>query len=144
VRALATLPVVLPLAGAAATLLLGRHTAVLRVLSGLVHAGALGCAVALLVLADRSGPQVVALGGWPAPLGIALVADRLSALLLVVALTVLVTVLVYAISQSASDPEGGFPATSCSPRACAWRSSPGTCSRCSSGSRCCSPPATCW
>ncbi|HVL84555.1 MAG TPA: Na+/H+ antiporter subunit D [Pseudonocardia sp.] len=110
-RALATLPVVLPLAGAAATLLLGRHTAVLRVLSGLVHAGALGCAVALLVLADRSGPQVVALGGWPAPLGIALVADRLSALLLVVALTVLVTVLVYAISQSASDPEGGFPAT---------------------------------
>jgi multicomponent Na+:H+ antiporter subunit D len=71
----------------------------------------LGCAVSLLVLADRAGPQVVPLGGWAAPVGIVLVADRLSALLLVVAVTVLLAVLVYAIAQSASDPDGGFPVT---------------------------------
>ena len=108
---LVTLPVVLPLAGAAGALLLGRYTAVLRALSAVVLSGVLGCAVALLVLADRAGPQVVRLGDWPANLGIALVADRLSALLLVVAVTVLLVVLVYAIAQSASDPGGGFPAT---------------------------------
>jgi len=111
VSALVPLLVALPLAGAAATLLLGRYTAALRVMSVAVHAGLLGCAVALLVLADRDGPQVVVLGGWPARIGIALVADRLSAVLLVVALTVLLTVLGYAIAQSASDPDGGFPIT---------------------------------
>ncbi|MGQ0573540.1 MAG: Na+/H+ antiporter subunit D [Pseudonocardia sp.] len=110
-NALVTLPVVAPLAGAAATLLLGRHTALLRATSGLVLVGVLGCAVALLVLADRTGPQVVALGGWPASFGISLVADRLAALLLVVALAVLLAVLVYAVGQSASDPDGGFPVT---------------------------------
>jgi multicomponent Na+:H+ antiporter subunit D len=111
VNALVTLPIALPLAAAAATLTLGRYTAVLRILSVVLHAAVLGCAVWLLVLADTVGPQVVPLGGWAAPLGIALVADRLAALLLVVALTVLLAVLVYAIAQSASDPHGGFPAT---------------------------------
>ncbi|HXV92877.1 MAG TPA: proton-conducting transporter membrane subunit, partial [Pseudonocardia sp.] len=110
-NAVVTLPIVLPLAGAALTLLLGRHTVALRLISSVVHAAVLAAAVVLLVVADRDGPQVVPVGGWPARLGIALVADRLSALLLVVAVTVLMTVLVYAISQSASDPEGGFPAT---------------------------------
>jgi multicomponent Na+:H+ antiporter subunit D len=111
VNPLVTLPVVLPLAGAAASLLVSRWTPVLRLVSTAVQAAMLGCAVALLVLADTDGPQVVGVGGWPATLGVALVGDRLSALLLVVASTVLLGVLVYAVAQSRSDPAGGFPVT---------------------------------
>lgn len=108
---LVVLPVVLPLAAAAATLLLGHSAVAQRVLSIAVHAAVLGCAVALLVVADTMGPQVVPLGGWAPPVGIALVADRLAALLLVVSMTVLLAVLLYAIGQSRSDPGGGFPAS---------------------------------
>lgn len=104
---LVTSPVVLPLAGAAAALLLGRSAVAQRVLSVAVHAALLAIAVALLVTVDASGPQVVPLGGWAPPVGIALVADRLSALLLVVSATVLLAVLVYSITQAVSDPEGG-------------------------------------
>ena len=57
----------------------------------------------LLVTADRSGPVVTALGGWAPPVGIALVADRLSALLLLVSTLVALAVLVYAISQRIAD-----------------------------------------
>jgi multicomponent Na+:H+ antiporter subunit D len=105
------LPVLLPLAGAAATLLLGNSTVGQRALSIAVHAAVLGCAVAVLVVADTRGPQVVPLAGWAPPVGIALVADRLAALLLVVSMTVLLAVLLYAIAQSRTDPAGGFPAS---------------------------------
>jgi multicomponent Na+:H+ antiporter subunit D len=57
----------------------------------------------LLVAADRQGPIVAELGGWPAPVGIALVADRLSALLLLVSTLVTLAVLVYAIDQRIAD-----------------------------------------
>ena len=53
--------------------------------------------------ADRTGPVVAALGGWAPPVGIALVADRLSALLLLVSTLVALAVLVYAISQRIAD-----------------------------------------
>jgi multicomponent Na+:H+ antiporter subunit D len=108
---LVTLPVVLPLAAAAAALLLGHSAVALRVLSIAVHSAVLGISVALLVIADTMGPQVVPLGGWAPPVGIALVADRLAALLLVVSMTVLLAVLLYAIGQSRSDPGVGFPAS---------------------------------
>ncbi len=108
---LVTLPVVLPLAAAATALLLGNSAVAQRVLSIAVHTAVLGCAVALLVVADTAGPQVVPLGGWAPPVGIALVADRLAALLLVVSMTVLLAVLLYAIAQSVTDPGIGFPAS---------------------------------
>ena len=60
-------------------------------------------AAVLLVTADRAGPVVTALGGWAPPVGIALVADRLSALLLLVSTLVALAVLVYAISQRIAD-----------------------------------------
>ena len=50
-----------------------------------------------------TGPVVAALGGWAPPVGIALVADRLSALLLLVSTLVALAVLVYAISQRIAD-----------------------------------------
>ena len=87
---LVPLPVVLPLLGAALTLLLGRRP---RGRSGRVSltvlAAVLAVAVALLLVADRAhGPLAVEVGGWPAPLGIVLVADRLAALMLVVSAAV--------------------------------------------------------
>ena len=41
-------------------------------------------AAVLVARADREGPQAVWIGAWPEPLGIALVADRLSSLMLLV------------------------------------------------------------
>ena len=59
----------------------------------------------LLVGADRDGPQVVDVGGWPCPVGIVLVADRLSALLLLVSAIVTLCVLVYSVGSG--DHESG-------------------------------------
>ena len=56
-------------------------------------------AVVILVGVDDDGIAVVQAGGWPAPIGITLVADRLSALMLLTASVVLLAVLVYAIGQ---------------------------------------------
>jgi multicomponent Na+:H+ antiporter subunit D len=60
-------------------------------------------AARLLHIADADGAAVVQLGGWAAPAGISLVADRLSALLLVVSASVLLAVLLYAIGQGVAD-----------------------------------------
>jgi multicomponent Na+:H+ antiporter subunit D len=100
---LVPMPVIMPLLGAALTLLLGRRPRAQRVVSIGVLAGALLVAVALLVLTVRHGPLVVEVGGWPAPLGIVLVADRLAALMLVVSGAVTLAVLLYSIGQGMAD-----------------------------------------
>ncbi|WP_175412486.1 Na+/H+ antiporter subunit D [Streptomyces sp. TRM64462] len=62
-----------------------------------------GAGVALLTLAHTRGPLAVHVGGWPAPAGITLVADRLSALLLTVSLLVALAVLLFAIGQGTAE-----------------------------------------
>ena len=52
---------------------------------------------------DADGVAVVQAGDWPAPIGITLVADRLSAIMLVTATVVLFAVLVYAIGQPGAE-----------------------------------------
>ena len=52
---------------------------------------------------DADGVAVVQAGDWPAPIGITLVADRLSAIMLVTATVVLLAVLVYAIGQPGAE-----------------------------------------
>ncbi|MGZ6848988.1 MAG: Na+/H+ antiporter subunit D, partial [Blastococcus sp.] len=103
IRVLAPLPVLLPLLGAAGALLVGRHPRVQRALSLTVLTAVLAVAVALLLLADRHGTTAVAVGGWPVPLGIVLVVDRLAGLMLVVATTVALGVLVFAVGQGSAD-----------------------------------------
>jgi multicomponent Na+:H+ antiporter subunit D len=100
---LTPLPVLLPLLGAAATLLVGRHPRLQRTVSVVVLAAVLIVSVSLLLIADAHGAQAVAVGGWPVPLGIVLVVDRLSALMLVVASTVALGVLVFAVGQGSAD-----------------------------------------
>ncbi len=59
--------------------------------------------VALLVEVDRDGTIATQAGGWDAPVGITLVADRLSAIMLVVGSLMLLAVLVYAIGQPGAE-----------------------------------------
>ena len=76
------LPVLVPLLIAAILLLIERRgIAVQRVVSGIGLLALLAVAVALVVRADRGVIDVYLVGDWPARLGIALVADRLSAML---------------------------------------------------------------
>jgi multicomponent Na+:H+ antiporter subunit D len=103
VSALLPLPVLLPMLGAALTVVGSRSPAFQRIVGVVVLTAVVVLAAVLLAAADARGPIVAELGGWPAPLGIALVADRLSALLLLVSTLVTLAVLVYAIEQRRSD-----------------------------------------
>jgi len=103
VKVLLPLPVLLPIAGAALSILLGGSRRVQRAIALTTLTAVTGLAVALLVVVDRDGPVVTGAGGWRAPLGITLVADRLSALMLVVAAVMLLAVLVYAIGQPGAE-----------------------------------------
>ncbi|TFV90729.1 Na+/H+ antiporter subunit D [Blastococcus sp. CT_GayMR16] len=100
---LAPLPVLLPLLGAAANLLVGRHPRTQRTVSLVVLTAVLVVSVVLLLQADSSGATAISVGGWPVPLGIVLVVDRLSALMLVVASTVALGVLWFAVGQGSAD-----------------------------------------
>ena len=102
-RALLVLPIVLPLAAAALAMITYRSRPAQRAIAVLSVAGALGAAVALLVEVNRHGVQSVQAGAWPAPLGITLVGDLFSALMLVVSLATVLAVLVFAIGQPGVD-----------------------------------------
>ncbi len=100
---LVPLPIVLPLAGAALSILVGRSRAAQRAVGTTVLASLVAVAVVLVVQVDRHGMLVAEAGGWSGPFGITLVADRLSALLLVVAEIALFAVLVYAIGEPGAE-----------------------------------------
>ncbi|MEV1291851.1 Na+/H+ antiporter subunit D [Pseudonocardia sp. NPDC049635] len=102
-QALVAFPVLLPMLGAAASVIVGRRASLQRVIGVVTLATVCVVAGILLVSADRHGPVVAELGGWPAPMGIVLVADRMSALLLLISALVTLAVLVYAIDQRISD-----------------------------------------
>ena len=79
---LVVLPIVLPLAAGAAMLLLDERRHLLKAVMAFASVLVLiGVALALLRAADSQPVRVYALGDWPAPFGIVLVADRLSALM---------------------------------------------------------------
>lgn len=77
--ALVSAPVALPLLAAGLSLLLSPFPVLQRVLAVTVLTAVLGDAALLLVRVDTVGPQVAHVGGWHPPLGITLIADRLSA-----------------------------------------------------------------
>ncbi len=92
-------PILLPLLAAALSILFGRSRTVQRVIGITTMSILVGVAVAVLVEVDRNGVVVSQAGDWPAPIGITLVADRLSAIMLLTASVMLLAVLVYAIGQ---------------------------------------------
>lgn len=97
--ALLPLPIVLPLLGAALSILVGRSRTAQRVIGITVLSAVTAISVVLLVAVDRGEALASQAGSWSAPLGITLVADRLTALMLTVGSVMLLGVLVYAIGQ---------------------------------------------
>jgi multicomponent Na+:H+ antiporter subunit D len=107
--ALAPLPVLIPMLGAAATLVVGRRPRFQRVITLIALVAVVAVSGMLLYLADRDGTTAVQVGGWDSPIGITLVVDRLSAMMLVVSSIVLLTVMVYAIGQGIRDGNEAQP-----------------------------------
>lgn len=95
------LPIVLPLAAGAAMVLLGEQRRPAKAALGIATALALlGVAVLLLVRADGPGAaaDVYRLGGWPAPFGIVLVVDRLSAMMVLLVSILALASLVFSLA----------------------------------------------
>jgi multicomponent K+:H+ antiporter subunit D len=93
------LPIVLPAMMAGVIVLALRHDAVLqRIASIAATTACLAVAVGLMVQASTGAVAVYELGDWPAPFGIVLVVDRLSALLVVLTNLLALVVLLYAIN----------------------------------------------
>src|SRR5512145_305402 len=97
---LVIVPVAVPLAAGALMLFLDERRYALKATIGLGSlAVLLAAAVALLTRADTAGAQVYALGSWPAPFGIVLVADRLSAVMLLLAAVLGMAALVFSLAR---------------------------------------------
>jgi multicomponent Na+:H+ antiporter subunit D len=78
-------PLLIPLATAAALLLLWRRVTLHAPIALVGSVAGLAAAVALLIEVDRTGYLVAQAGNWPAPFGITIVADRLSAMMVLLA-----------------------------------------------------------
>ena len=97
------LAIVLPLTGAALSLLAIQWRAAQRAISIISAAGTTAISVAILIGVDRNGTEVSSIGGWRADIAINLVADRFAALMLTISSTMLLAVLLYALGQRADD-----------------------------------------
>ena len=98
--ALVPVPVVVPLAGAALSILFGGYRSEQRIVSLTALAATLAASIVLLVQADDEGVVVHGAGGWAADLGIVLVVDRLAGLMLVVSSLALFAVMIFAIGEA--------------------------------------------
>jgi multicomponent Na+:H+ antiporter subunit D len=113
--ALTPLPVLIPVAGAAATMFAGRHPRLQQVITLMALTTLVAVCAALIYQTDRHGTIAVLVGGWGeavpglGPLGIALVVDRLSALMMIVSSIVLLAVVLYAIGQGIRDGDERQP-----------------------------------
>jgi multicomponent Na+:H+ antiporter subunit D len=112
---LTPLPVLIPTLAAASTLFTGRRPRLQRAITLLALTAVVAVCGSLVYLADRYGTLALHVGGWGqsvpgmGPLGITLVVDRLSALMLVVSSIVLLAVVVYAIGQGIRDGDDRQP-----------------------------------
>lgn len=102
------LPVIVPLFAAGLALALWRHGRAQGVISMVALSISLAASITLLVAAD-DGPVVLDVGGWATPVGISLVADRLSTLMLTVSFAVTLCVLVYSLAQGLEDDDAESP-----------------------------------
>ena len=99
-------PIILPLAAAAIMLLIDERYRVLRAAISLSTVAAITLtAIALMMIADKAPAATPAvnwvypLGNWPAPFGIVLVLDRLSALMLVLTSALACATLVFSLAR---------------------------------------------
>ncbi|MDO9639837.1 MAG: monovalent cation/H+ antiporter subunit D [Pseudotabrizicola sp.] len=93
-----SVPVLLPAVMGAAMVLLMRNDLLLQRVFSLVSTLALlGVSVALLVAASNEAPEAYRLGNWPAPFGIVLMLDRLSAMMVTLTAVLALAVQMYVI-----------------------------------------------
>ncbi|MCI1675837.1 MAG: Na+/H+ antiporter subunit D [Ancrocorticia sp.] len=104
---LLAMPILLPLGGAG-VLLAFKNRRLQAVVTIVLFSLVLASAV-LLLIASLNQPLVLAVGNWAAPIGIVLVADRLSSLMLVTSVTVTFLVLIYSIFQGVADGDRAAP-----------------------------------
>ena len=98
-------PVLAPLVGCALCLLAWRSVTAQRVVSVASVGVALVAAVVVLAQVWDGSVVVGRAGGWPAPIGITLVADPLAAVVLAVGLATIGAVLLFAIGQPGCDDD---------------------------------------
>ncbi len=98
-NALIPFPIIAPLFAAGVSIIFSRSRRAQRAISVAALSTVVAASVALLVRADTDAVVTTQAGGWPAPLGISLVVDRLSGIMLVVSSLMLVLVLLFAIGQ---------------------------------------------
>lgn len=106
---LTPLPVLIPMLAAASTLVLGRRPRAQRFITIVALTAVVAISSVMLYLADRDGTSALQVGGWDSPLGISLVVDRLSVMMLVVSSIVLLAVMVYSIGQGIRDGSENQP-----------------------------------
>jgi len=130
-------PLVIPFGTAVLCILAWRSPALQRVLSLAGALALLATAVTILARVLRTGPFAEQAGGWPAPFGITMVADRLSALMVVLVGLVAVAVLAFSLADASPEEEknGHHPSPTRSSPGSRAPSSPATSSTCTSGSR---------
>jgi formate hydrogenlyase subunit 3/multisubunit Na+/H+ antiporter MnhD subunit len=92
-------PIAIPLAAGTLLLLLRLPRRAEAVVSVLASLGLVGAALALLDAVLARGVLALAVGDWPAPFGISLVADRLAAAMVLVAAVIGAAVSVYALAE---------------------------------------------
>ncbi len=102
------LPILIPLLAAGAALAFGRHPRLARAIALAALSLSLTVAIVLIVVVDHNA-LVLDVGSWAAPVGITLVADRFSALMLAVSVAVTLAVLVYTTAQGVADEDEGAP-----------------------------------
>lgn len=103
------LPIILPALGAAAALVAYKRPSLQRLVTIGVLFVQIILSITLVLLVDQEGIQTLQVGGWDAPVGITLVADRLSTLMLAVSSLVLFCVMWYAIGQGLRDGDEDDP-----------------------------------
>ncbi|MFA0811659.1 Na+/H+ antiporter subunit D [Microbulbifer epialgicus] len=96
---LLALPFLLPIATALATFPARGRGSLCGIISVLGCVLMLGVAISIVALVEISGPTAVQMGEWTAPFGITLVADRLSAIMLLISALVGLCVSLYSLSD---------------------------------------------
>ena len=103
------LVVIIPLLGAASALVLSKRPSAQRLVTLVALTAVLVVGSVLLYVVNTDGPLAMEVGGWPAPFGIVLVVDQLSALMVVVSAIVLLAVLLFSVGQGLADGDDETP-----------------------------------
>jgi multicomponent Na+:H+ antiporter subunit D len=102
-KTLLIMPIVVPLLTAILSLLTAQWPQLKRPISVLGALGLLGVAIAILIMVWNEGILAVNVGNWPAPFGIAIVADLFSAIMVVLTGIIGAAVVIYSLAMI--DPE---------------------------------------